>query len=199
MSKFTVEGSDSTAQTTASPLPTIARPIPPNVPVETVSALVTIGGMIELSEVWQNLLRETVFPASEIADRMDRRLFQERLMSDLGQKLMMIVWKDSGHVCDGAIDAAGAERVGSEHTPINCHNLAKRIAIDKHDVDKQEKRIQGIVKAAEAYGLIKREQVKKSRQQALRGTERLHRLMLDLNAEARPICADIATSGPGGL
>lgn len=199
MSKFTVEGVDGTAQT-AAPLPhTIARPVPPHVSVETVSALVMVGGIIELSQIWQDLLRETVFPRAEVADRMDRRLYQDRLMSEFGQKLLMIVWKDSGYVCDGAIDAAGAERVGCEQAPINCHNLAKRIAVDPHDLDKQEKRIQGIVKAAEAYGLIQREQFKNTRQQALRGTELLHRLMLDLNAEARPICADIATSGPGGL
>lgn len=199
MSKFTVEGAASTAQATTTATPSIAHPIPPTVSLQTVSALVTVGGMIEMSEVWQDLLRAKVFPATEVADRMDRRLFQERLMSDLGQKLMMIVWKDSSHVCDGAIDAAGAERIGSDCAPINCHNLAKRIAFDKDDVDKTEKRIQGIVKAAEAYGLIDREKFKNTRQQALRGTERLHDLMLELNSEVRPICADIATSGPGGL
>jgi hypothetical protein len=199
MSEFSVESGGQPAQTATAVTPLIARPIPPHVPEQTVSALVTVGGMIEMSEVWQDRLRDTVFPATEVADRMDRRLFQERLMSDLGQKLMMIAWKESSYVCDGAIDAAGAERLGSDCAPINCHNLAKRIAFDKDDIDKTEKRIQGIVKAAEAYGLIARERFKNTRQQALRGTERLHGLMLELTGEVQSICADIATSGPGGL
>ena len=72
------------------------------------------------------------------------------------------------------------------------------MATEIGEVDSQEKKIQGIVEAGVAYGLIEREQINTTRQRALRGTERLHRLMLGLDSEARPICADIA-SGPGGL
>ncbi|MFI0849385.1 hypothetical protein [Mesorhizobium sp. IMUNJ 23232] len=178
---------------------TTAAAIGPIVATATVSALGTIGGLLEVFDVWQDLLRKTVFPLVEIADGMDKRAFQRRLMSQQAMSVLMVVWKDSDHISDADVYAAGAERVGTSCAPINCHNLAKSMAVDINDLDRQEKKIQGIVKAAEAYGLIVREPFNNTRQRALRGTERLHRLMLDLDCEVRPICADIAASGQGGL
>ncbi|WP_288806478.1 hypothetical protein [uncultured Novosphingobium sp.] len=166
---------------------------------ETVSALVTITGMVDIAGVWQGLFIDTVFPETTIAHGKNRVTFQRRLLSELAMRVLMIVWKDSEHVCDNAIDLAGVSRVGTDCAPINCHNLAKRMAADVDDLDRQEKKIQGIVKAAEAYGLVIREKFKNTRQQALRGTDRLHRLMLEIDGEVRPICAEIAASGPGGL
>ncbi len=166
---------------------------------ETVSALVTVTGMVDMAGVWQGLLIDTVFPETVIEHGTNRVTFQRRLLSEQAMRILMIVWKDSEHVCDHAIDAAGVSRIGSDCAPINCHNLAKRMAADANDVDRQEKKIQGIIKAAEAYGLVAKEKFKNTRQQALRGTERLHRLMLDIDGEVRPICTEIAASGPGGL
>lgn len=168
-------------------------------PTETVSALVTVTGIVDIAGVWQGLLIDTVFAETVVEHGTNRVTFQRRLLSEQAMRVLMIVWKDSEHVCDHAIDAAGVSRVGSDCAPINCHNLAKRMAADANDVDRQEKKIQGIIKAAEAYGLVAKEKFKNTRQQALRGTERLHRLMLAIDSEVRPICAEIAASGPGGL
>ncbi len=186
--------------TTTAAVPLVSSPSsdPANA-TETVSALVTVTGLVDMAGVWQGLLIDSVFSETIIEHGTNRLTFQRRLLSDQAMRVLMIVWKDSEHVCDHAIDAAGVSRVGSDCAPINCHNLAKRMAADANDLDRQEKKIQGIIKAAEAYGLVAKEKFKKTRQQALRGTKRLHRLMLDIDSEVRPICAEIAASGPGGL
>jgi len=189
MAKLNIAQSVSTSTATASPIA-----------VETVSALATAGGFIEMLSVWQGLLRERIFPSVDLSqNRSQENTFQKRLLSQPGMSVLMIVWKDSSLVSDAEIEAAGAMRVGSPCAPINCHNLAKKMAAGVEDYDRQEKIIQGIVKAAEAYGLIKREKFGNTRQLALRGTERLHQLMLAFDQGVRPICGEITDSGPGGL
>lgn len=174
-------------------------PIAPPISSDTVAALNTIGGLIEMSELWTELLMVQIFPKAEVPDAKSRKAFQRRLLSQQAMSVLMVVWKDSDLVGDAEIGASGASRVGTHCAPINCHNLAKKMAADIDDVDRQEKKIQGIVKAAEAYGLIVREQVKATRQRALRGTALLHQLMIELHCEVQPICADIAAQDPGGL
>jgi hypothetical protein len=88
----------------------------------------------------------------------------------------MAIWKESDQVSDAEIGAAGVIRSGTACTPINCHNLAMEMEAASKDYDRQEKRIQGVVEAAEAYGLVVREQVKNTRQRALRVTAMLPRL-----------------------
>jgi hypothetical protein len=178
----------------------ISAPASPPIAIETVSALATAGGFIEMLGVWQALMRKQVFPLVDLShNRTQENTFQKRLLSQPGMSVLMIVWKDSSQVRDAEIEAAGAVRVGSVCSPINCHNLAKRMATGIEDYDRQEKLIQGIVKAAEAYGLIERAKFGSTRQLALRGTELLHQLMLSFDEDIRPICSDIAGSGPGGL
>ena len=167
---------------------------------ETVSALTTAGRFLEMLGVWQELMREQVFPAIDMKDnRTLANTYQKRLLSEQAMAVLLIVWKDSDQVSDAEVDAARAERLGTPCTPINCHNLAKKMAASVDDYDRQEKIIQSIVKAAETYGLISREQFKNTRQRALRGTERLHALMLAFDRDVRPICAEIAAPDPGGL
>jgi len=177
-----------------------SEPIAPPISIETVSALATAGGFIEMLSVWQALLRERIFPLVDLSqNRTQQNTFRKRLLSQPGMSVLMIVWKDSPQVSDAEIDAAGAMRVGSSCAPINCHNLAKKMATGIEDYDRQEKIIQGTVKAAEAYGLIERAKFGDTRQLALRGTERLHHLILAFGEDVRPICGEIAGSGSGGL
>jgi hypothetical protein len=177
---------------------TSAHAAPP-IAVATVSALATAGGFIEILGVWQTLLHERVFPLTDLSENGKEELtFRKRLLSQPGMAVLMIVWKDSGQVSDEEIEAAGVIRVGAPSAPINCHNLAKKLAAGIDDYDRQEKIIQGIVKAAEAYGLVKRAKFGNTRQLALCGTERLHELMLAFDETVRPICGEIAGSCPGG-
>ena len=177
-----------------------SAPVPPPIAMETVSALATIGGFIEMLGVWQALLKKRVFPLTDLTDNGKQELtFRKRLLSQPGMAVLMIVWKDSAQVSDAEIGAAGAIRVGTPCAPINCHNLAKKLAAGIDDYDRQEKIIQGIVKAAEAYGLIKRLKFGNTRQLALHGTKRLHELMLAFDEDVRPVCEEIAASCPGGL
>ncbi|MER9759980.1 hypothetical protein [Mesorhizobium sp. M0138] len=172
----------------------------PFVARETVSALTTAGGVLEILGVWSHLMKAQVFPHVDMSvNRTLANTYQKRLLSQHAMSVLLIAWKESDQVSDAEINAAGAERIGTSCAPINCHNLAKRMATDVGDFDRQEKIIQGIIKAAEAYGLIAREQFKNTRQRALRGTERLHALMLSFDDKVRPICGDIAASGLGGL
>lgn len=177
-----------------------AAPTAPPIAIETVSALATAGGFIEMLGVWQALMHERVFPLVDLSyNRTEENTFRKRLLTQPGMSVLMIAWKDSSQVSDAEIDAAGVGRVGSACAPINCHNLAKKMATGVEDYDRQEKLIQGIVKAAEAYGLIERAKFGNTRQLALRGTERLHQLMLAFDERIRPICGEIAGYGPGGL
>lgn len=177
-----------------------SAPTAPPIAVETVSALMTAGGFIAMLGVWQRLMRERIFCLTNLNDnRTQENTFRKRLMSQPGMSVLLIVWKDSAFVSEAEIEAAGVARAGSACAPINCHSLAKRMATGVEDYDRLEKLIQGVVKAAEAYGLITRAQVGNTRQRALCGTILLHQLMLAFDEKVRPICGDIAGSGPGGL
>jgi hypothetical protein len=187
MSQLGVAPSGETALSASSPLsPAI------------VAAVATAGGFIAATLTWQSLMQELVFPNSVIVDAKTDLAFRQRLQTERAKSLLMLVWKDSDYVSAEELEAAGAHRVGTAQAPINCHNLAKRMALGVDDFDKMEKAIQQIVKAAEAYGLILREACP-GKARPLRGTALLHSVMLAFDGEVRPICADILATGPGAI
>lgn len=166
---------------------------------ETVSALTTAGGVFEIHATWEHLLHTRVFQKIELSENRTEELsFRKRLLSQHGYAVLMAIWKESDQVSDAAIDAAGVERVGKPCAPISCHSLAIAMEPASKFYARQEKRIQSIVEAAEAYGLLEREQFNNTRLQALRGTAQLHGLMLEYTQEVRSICADFAAFGSGG-
>ena len=178
--------------------PAIAAPIV--VTPATVSALGTATVLVDTARVWGRLLKSVVFPDVMIADGKKRVNARRRLDNEKARYVLSLIWKDSGTVSDADVDEAGLDRTGTTDAPINCHNLAKDFAEgDVDDFDRQEKQIKTIVLAAEAYGLVVREQCAGKRQRPLRGTAKLHELMLAMDAAMRPIFSDLNTSGLGGL
>jgi hypothetical protein len=181
------------AATSAIAAPSAAKPA-------TVSALGTATVLVDTARVWSGLLKTIVFPHVTIGNGKVRVNAQRRLDGEKARYLLALIWKDSPTVSNADLDEAGLDRTGTIEAPINCHNLAKDFAEgDVEDLDRQEKQIKTIVLAAEAYGLVVREQCAGKRQRPLRGTAKLHELMLAMDASMRPIFSDLDTSGSGGL
>lgn len=181
----------------AGPLATTPPPLLSN-PV-TVGALVTLGALVGIQAAYQRLLKLTVFGTTFLRDKKDALKYQKTLLAQPALVVLMLIWKDSSTVSDADIAAAGVTRLGSSCEPLNCHNLATRMAVDAGDFDRQQKRIQSVVTAAEAYGLVVRRPAEKSRRKALCGTQALHKLMLALSTAVQPICAEVGAVASGGL
>jgi hypothetical protein len=188
MTKISVASS---ATTTIPPLASVT-PI-------TVRALSAAASAVEIADVWQRRLDTMVFATVVIADGKNRVGYRKRLATEKAKSVLTMIWTDSTCISDAEIDACGLRRIGSPLAPINCHSLAKGLAPTAAELDKNEKQIQGVVKAAEAFGLVVREPFKGTRQQALRGTEKLHRLMLAVSADTYAICEDLIASSTGDI
>jgi hypothetical protein len=171
----------------------------PLVDPNTVAALDIAGGFFEMVAAWQGVLQRRLFDEVDLStDRKAELKLRKRLLSQQGYSVLMAIWKESDHVSDAGRTAAGVARVGTDSAPINCHNLAKAMEASSQGFDSQEKRVQGVAEAAEAYGLVERKTCESGRQRPLCGTACLHALMLEFTEEVRSICADIAASSPGG-
>ena len=165
---------------------------------ETADALAVLGAAVQMQEIYQDLLQQLIFDTVTISDRKSARRYQRTLSAQPALNVLMFIWKDSESVSGPALDMMGLERFGTDSEPINCHALAKEIAEDVADFERQHKHIQAVVAAAEAYGLVERTPHGTSRRQILCGTAQLHRLMVALGADLRPIYAEAALGG-GGL
>jgi hypothetical protein len=174
---------------------------PHSVPADpaTVDALVTLGGLIETFANYQVLLETQVFAKIRLPDRKAAQRHQKVLLGAPALPILIMIWKESGFVGDAEIFAGDVERHYSECDPMNCHGLATRLAADASDLERQQKRIQAVAAAAEAYGLLTREKFKTTRRMILRGTEELHILMLAVSADVRIVFSDILAPVPGGL
>ena len=166
---------------------------------DTVAALETVGGFFDMLAAWQDALQRLVFLKVDMSsNRKAERTFRKRLLSQQGQSVLAAIWKESEHVRDADRAAAEVVRATATGGPINCHNLAKAMETSSEAFDSQEKRIQGVVEAAEAYGLVERKACASGRERPRCGTASLHALMLEFTEEVRSICADVAPSRQGG-
>lgn len=164
----------------------------------TVNALMRVVAMIEAQGVFQHYLEEFVFPSFVLTNRKEAARHEKILMSPSSMPILAMIWKDSAFVTDADRAAVGAERDDDDSNPLNCHKLATAVAADASDLARQQKRIQAIVAAAEAYGLLVRERTPTVRCRELCGTELLHKLMLAFSAQVGPIFGEAALSS-GGL
>lgn len=163
---------------------------------DTVAALTSAGGLIQLSHVWQDLLARTVFPHAHYADRKQQRTFESRLATESARAILLLIWQASNFVGDAERVAAGVAPL-TDATPRNTHALAKFLSVDANDLDRKTKQVKGVVEAAEACGLVTRETLIGCRTRPLEGTRRLHQLMLELDARTRPIFTDVVAPSSG--
>lgn len=163
---------------------------------ETVAALSSAGGLIQLSHAWQDLLTKTVFPHAHYADRKQKRTFEGRLATESARAVLLFIWQASSFVRDTERAAAGITPL-TDATPRNTHALAKFLSVDANDLDRKTKHVKGVVEAAEACGLVTRPTITGCRTRPLQGTRRLHQLMLELDARTRPIFTDVAAASSG--
>jgi len=178
-----------TKSSTASPFEVVSAPAGV---AATVDALHTLGAMIRIQAAYQHLVKSRVFAATTLTDRKAALRYEKTLLAQASASVLMVIWKDSPTVTQQDLNGAGLERLGSACEPLTCHGLATRLAVDGKDFEKQQKRVQAIVAAGEAYGLVVRDAHATSNRRILRGTQQLHDLMLALSALIRPICADAA-------
>lgn len=183
------------------PKPIAAQPYLPGPAVQpaSVSALRALGGESRSQTAYHRLLIERLFDAVEIEDRKTRAKHQKTLLRRSSLAILMIVWKESEHVSDEELALADVSRVFSTTEPLNCHSLATRLADEPKNLGRTLKRIETIVAAATAYGLIERVPLTNARWKALRGTASLHQLMLHLGASLWSIYSDVAAQRFGDL
>lgn len=177
----------------AAPLAPSAQGLPAP---DTVAALTSAGGLIQLSQVWQELLALSVFPGANYADRKQQRTFENRLATESARAILLFIWQASNFVGDAERAAAGVAPL-TDATPRNTHALAKFLSVDANDLDRKTKQVKGVVEAAEACGLVTRTTLAGCRTKPLEGTQRLHQLMLALDARMRPIFTDVAAASSG--
>lgn len=160
-----------------------------------IRALNIAAGVVQLTDVWQTLMTMNVIDAIPLPDKGDAFTFPKRLVTEKAKAVLTIIWVNSRMISDEAVAAAGYKRLGTPSSPLNCHKIAKSLAPSSEDFAAEEKTIQKIVAAAEAYGLVRKEPFNSSRMRVLQGTEALHRLMLANCANCYDLCAEVAALG----
>jgi len=146
-------------------------------------------------DAYQQALKQ-IFARMPIEDRKDALTWQHALLAQSSIGVLMIIWKESTYVTEVDLIAIGLERDYSPARPLNCHSLATSIAESAADLGRTQKRVSGIVTAAEAYGLVDRVRPEGFRHFDLRGTARLHELMLRVGRVLSEIAADVTAQAP---
>lgn len=151
-------------------------------------ALAALAATVSIHDAYQQMLRLR-FGIVEVADQKAARRHQKVLLAQPAMQILLIVWKESPIVSDDSIDAAYLDRDFSPDDPINVHSLAKRLAEDVDDFERQQKRVKSVVAAGEIYGYIVRGEACRSKSRGLMATSALHELMTRLGKRSREIFA----------
>jgi hypothetical protein len=146
-------------------------------------ALASLGATVLVHAAYQQGLKRR-FSQVPLPDRKAAQKHQKVLLAQPALQILMIIWKESPWVGDGAVEAAWVSREFSDDNPINCHSLATRLAEDVSDFERQQKRVQSVVAAGEIYGYIERQPCQ-TRMRTLVGTDILHEMMVRLGKQAR--------------
>lgn len=133
-----------------------------------------------LNAHYSELLRVMIFPNPRLGyDRKELIRHKKCLCDDEAHQVLQVVWKKSSFVTEEALARVGLRRV-FEDCSLNAYNLATKLANSPDHVAKINSRIRGIGIAAEAFGLIERDNNRRTKK-PLQGTELLHQFMLRLS------------------
>lgn len=165
-----------------------------NVPVlaSGLDAIRSLAVMVDLQDAYRQAFREMVSAAPRETLRSDGLKYLKTIESQWTLSILLILWKESGFVADADLAALGMCKTFPDG--INCNQLAIAVARSPAEVGRTIKRIDMIVEAGEAFGLVQREQPKASRIWWLSGTEKLNLFMLRF----AHLLAEIGVTGIGG-
>jgi len=150
-------------------------------------ALAALRGAIVAQSRYEILLKEDVFPQVSIEDKKSAISYQKTLLSNYSMNVLLIIWKESSFVPDEVLDSVGLTKRFSHEKPMTCYSLAVSITDGAQDFGRVHKRIETIVAAGVAYGLVELTPLSNARWKQLRGTERLAQFMIGLGTSFHEI------------
>ncbi len=152
-----------------------------------------------LYALYPDLLHSMVLPyPSEQCDRKEIIRHRKVLDDDEAYSILQIIWKESPFVTDELLSRVGLTRQMKDGS-MTAWSLARKTATSMDDLTKANTRITSIVRAAEAYRLVDRDDTK-LKNKPIVGTEHLHKFMLMLSENQRRIISELGpVLSPGNI
>ena len=158
---------------------------PPNEPLPSPSdALPVLGGVLDAQVIYQRAIEQIISEPRQGIFKKDQIRLSKILLSMPTMLILLVIWKESDFVTEEDLSKVGMKKSFSLGNPLNCHGMARQLAVDAYDLAKVQKRIRGIVEAGQAYGLIERE-VARSKLVEISGTVSLDALMRAMSIDLR--------------
>jgi hypothetical protein len=146
------------------------------------------AAMAALSAIYEEVLEDVVFQAvveSPASNKKEELKYRRTLRDPEVQTILAIIWKESDFVDKQSLDEAGFNKTFDDRE-LTVYGLATKLASSQMDLARVNSRIRSICMAAEYFGLIERERTTLTRG-LVRGTEKLHILMLAIAGHAESI------------
>jgi hypothetical protein len=144
-----------------------------------------------LGTQYSELLEAMIFPRPLLGyDRKELTRHKRCLSDDEAYQILLVVWKESRFVTDEVLGRVGFNRNFTTGA-LTTWSLATKIATSTTELAATNTRIRTIAIAAEAFGLVERENSRATRK-PIQGTELLNSFMVSLSENQFRLLADLA-------
>lgn len=152
------------------------------------------AAMASLSAIYEEVLEILVFGSVEDPARDTKEVLSYRrtLKDSEAQAILTIIWRESDFVDKQSLEEVGLKKTFDDRD-VTVYGLAVMLASSPLNLAKINSRIRSICMAAEYFGLIERERTASTRS-PIRGTEKLHILMLAIAGHAETLLSERLSS-----
>jgi hypothetical protein len=166
----------------ASRMPMEAHSGGPDDHSEVVAALQSVKRTLAMLAAYEDLLETSVFrfPKFPLGQKQ-AGTFQGVLRQTSTLQILSLLWKESSFVPETALAQEGLGKTYCGQS-LNAHMMGADVSKQPREVSKNVSRVRSIMLAAEAYGLVDRITINKTKV-TVRGTSRLHTFMKDFGAQ----------------
>jgi hypothetical protein len=144
------------------------------------TALRIQGLVVSLGAVYSDLLHSTIFqrPLPNY-DQKDLNTYRKCLDDDEAYRMLLVFWRESPFVTDEVLNRVNLGRQFA-NGPLTAWGLAQELTSKVTEVGRMNSRVRAIVMAAEAFGLVERNQHRRT-SKPIQATLVLHELMIALS------------------
>jgi hypothetical protein len=159
-------------------------------PSEIEAALRVSAAAFALGTLYSDLLNRMVFKHPRPGyDAKDIIKFKRLLRDDEAYYILLLLWRESPFVTDECLERMSLAREFTD-APLTAWGLATKLATIPDELAKTNSRIRAVGLAAEAFGLIERENLRTT-SKPLIGTQFLHQFMMALSTHQYQILAPL--------